>query len=113
MQSEIDKIVTKNRKSPQRYEEKTDKSRVPKKACYYPSPALTGLNLILTINISILYTNERMANLFKDPLIAAVNRPWNFNDVVVSAKSDNPVPNGCFKTCSDVRCLLCKYSNEG
>lgn len=31
-------------------------------------------------------------------------------DMVVGARLDNPLPNGGFKTCSDVRCLLCKHS---
>lgn len=116
MQSEIDEVVTKTGKPYSITKRKqTIKSRVPneKKACYYPLPALTSLNTILRINKPILYTYERMADLFKDPPIAAVNRQRNLNDVVVRAKFDTPVPNGCFKTCSDVICLLCKYSNNG
>lgn len=51
-----------------------------------------------------------MADLLKYPPVTAFNRPRNLNDVVVSARIDNPVPSGGFKTGSDPRCLLCKHN---
>ena len=53
-----------------------------------------------------------MAELFKDPPMAAFRRPRNLKDMVVRAKLDNPLPNGGFKTCSDTRCLMCKHSTD-
>jgi hypothetical protein len=50
-----------------------------------------------------------MAELFKDPPLAAFRRPRNLKDMVVRAKLDNPLPNGGFKTCSDARC---KHSTD-
>lgn len=110
VQSAIDEITTKDRKTLLQYKEKTDKSRVPLVTTYHP--ALKNLNTILKSNLPILYTNERMADLFKDPPMAAFKRPRNLKDMVVRARLDNPLPNGGFKTCSDTRCLLCKHSTN-
>ncbi|XP_052708956.1 uncharacterized protein LOC128183834 [Crassostrea angulata] len=110
VQSAIDEIITKDRKTLLQYKEKTDKSRVPLVTTYHP--ALKTLNSILRNNLPILYTNERMADLFNDPPMAAFKRPRNLKDMVVRARLDNPLPNGGFKTCSDARCLLCKHSTN-
>ncbi|XP_065938446.1 uncharacterized protein [Magallana gigas] len=81
-----------DRKTLLQYKEKTDKSRIPLVTTYHP--ALKNLNSILRNNLSILYTNERMADLFKDPPMAAFKRPRNLKDMVVRARLDNPMPNG-------------------
>lgn len=47
-------------------QEKKDYSRVLLVTTYHP--ALKNLNCILKINLPILYANERMADLSKDPL---------------------------------------------
>ncbi|XP_052680295.1 uncharacterized protein LOC128161092 [Crassostrea angulata] len=110
VQSAIDEITTKDRKTLLQYKEKTDKSRVPLVTTYHL--ALKNLNSMLRNNLPILYTNERMADLFKDPPMAAFKRPRNLKDMVVRARLDNPLTNGGFKTCSDTRCLLCKHSTN-
>ena len=110
VQSAIDEITTKDRQTLLQYKEKKDNSRVPLVTTYHP--VLKNLNSILRKNLPILHTNERMAELFKDPPMAAFRRPRNLKDMVVRAKLDNPLPNGGFKTCSDTRCLMCKHSTD-
>lgn len=80
--------------------------------CYYLSSALKNLNSILRNNVPFLYTNECMADLFKDPPMATFKRPRNLKGMVVRAILENPLPNGGFKTCSDARCFLCKHSTN-
>lgn len=53
-----------------------------------------------------------MADLFKDPPMAAFKRQRNLKDMVVRGRLYNPLPNSGFKTCSDARCLLCKHSTN-
>lgn len=60
----------------------------------------------------IIYTNERMADLFKDPRVAAFKRPRNLKNMVERARLDNPLLNGGFKICSDARFLLCKHNTN-
>jgi hypothetical protein len=59
-----------------------------------------------------LHTNTRMADVFKDPPMAYFRRPRNLKDMVVRTRLDNPLPNGGFKTCMDLRCQLCRYSSD-
>lgn len=66
------------------------------------------LNIILRNNMSILYTNERMADLFKGPPMAGFE---HIEDKIMRVRLDNLLPNG-FKTCSDARRLLCKQSTN-
>ncbi|XP_065925150.1 uncharacterized protein [Magallana gigas] len=87
IQSAINKITTKDSKTILQYKEKTDKSRVPLVTTYHP--ALKNINSILRDNLPILYTNERMADLFKDPPMGAFKRPRNLKDMVVRARLDN------------------------
>lgn len=95
VQSANDKIITIERKTPLQYKEKTDKSRVPLFITYHP--ALNNRNNILRNNLPILYINERMADLFKDPPMTAFKRPKNFKVMVVRARIDNLLPNGGLK----------------
>lgn len=83
VKSEIYEIVTKDWKTLLQYKEKTYKNRVPLVTTYYP--ALKNLNSILRDNLPIVYTNEKMADLFKDPPMATLQRPRNIKDMVVRA----------------------------
>lgn len=59
-------------------------------------------------NLPILY--ERLADLFKDPSMAAFKRTGNSKDMVIRAILDNSFLNVGFKTCSPTWCLLCMHS---
>lgn len=59
--------------------------------------------------MSILYTNDRMADIFKDPPMVAFKPPRNLKDMVARGRFGNTLLSGGFKTCSDTRCLLCKF----
>lgn len=85
---------------------KQDKNRAPLVTTYYP--ALKNLNSILRDNLPIVYSNEKMADLFKDPPMATLKRPRNIKDMVVRARLENRLLNGGFKTCSDFPNLLIK-----
>ena len=51
-----------------------------------------------------------MAKVFKDPPMAAFRRPRNLKDIIIRTRLDNPLPIGGFTTCTDKRCLMCKFS---
>lgn len=72
MQSATDEVDTNDRDTLLQCEEKT-LTRVPLVTTYHP--VLRNLNMILRNNLSILYTNERMADLLKDQPMAAFKRP--------------------------------------
>ena len=44
--------------------------------------------------------------------MASFRRPRNLKDMVVRTRLDNPLLNGGFKTCTDLRCQLCRYSSD-
>lgn len=50
-----------------------------------------------------------MADLFKDPPMVAFKPPRNLKDMVARGRFGNTLLSGGFKTCSDTRCLLCKF----
>lgn len=106
VQSAIDEIVTNAFCNTKRKRTK----QVPHVTTY--CPIFKNLNSILTNNLPILYTNKRMANLFKLQPMTVFKRPMNLQDMVVRARLDNPLPNGGSKTCSDARCVLCNHSTN-
>lgn len=63
-----DKNITKDRKTPMQYKEKTDKCWVPLVITYHP--ALKNLNSILRSNLLILYTNERTRRKIDENIIS-------------------------------------------
>lgn len=42
-----------------------------------------------------------MADLFKNPPMAAFKRPRKLKDMIMRARLDDPLPNDGLKTCSD------------
>jgi hypothetical protein len=92
------------------YKEKAHTDRVPLVTTYHP--VLKDLSSILKKHLHILHNNTSMANVLKDPPMASFIRPRNWNDMVVRARLDNPLPIGGFKTCTDLRCQLCRYSSD-
>lgn len=50
-----------------------------------------------------------MADLFKDHPMVAFKPPRNLKDMVARGRFGNTLLSGGFKTCSDTRCLLCKF----
>lgn len=44
---------------------------------------LTGLTAVLKKNLPILYSNDNMVEVFKNPLMAAFKRPRNLRNMVV------------------------------
>lgn len=110
VQSAIDELSSKDRNTLLQYKEREKSSRVPLVTTFHP--VLKSLNAILRRHLPVLYNNERMATVFKEPPMAAFRRPRNLKDMVVRARLDNPLPNGGFRTCSDKRCLLCKHSED-
>jgi hypothetical protein len=54
--------------------------------------------------------NESRARVFKNPPMAAFRRPRNLKDIIIRTRLDNPLPIGGFTTCTDKRCLMCKFS---
>ena len=110
VQTAIDEISNKDRKTLLRYKTRTESNRVPLVTTYHP--VLKDLNNILRKNLPILHKNEKMAKVFKEPPMVSFRRPRNLKDMVVRTRLDNPLPLASFKTCHDNRCLLCKHSNE-
>lgn len=78
--------------------------RVKKTPSWHEHP-VHRFNSILRNILPILYTYERMADLFKNPSLAAIKRPGNLKDMVVRAILDNPLLNGGFKKNSET-CML-------
>jgi hypothetical protein len=54
----------------------------------------------------------RMADVFKDPPMTSFRRPRKLKGMVVRTRLDNPLPNGRFKTCTDLRCQLWRCSSD-
>jgi hypothetical protein len=73
---------------------------------------LKDLGRILRKHLPILRTKARMADVFKDPSMASFRRPRNLKDMVVKTRLDYPLPNGGFKTCTELRCQLCRNSSD-
>lgn len=48
----------------------------------------------------------------KEETMAAFKCHGNIKNIVVKTKLKNPLPCGCFKTCSDTRCLLWKQNSD-
>ena len=107
VQTAIDELSKTDRNSLLLYNRKEEGNRVPLVTTFHP--ALKNLNTILKSHLPILYNNERMARVFKDPPMAAFRQPRNLKDILVGTRLDNPLPNGGFTKCSDKRCLLCKF----
>lgn len=80
MQSAVDEIIFEDIDTLLQYKHKTDKNRVLLATTCHP--VLKNLNR--RNNQPILYTNERMADLFKNRPIAAFKRPRNLKDIVLS-----------------------------
>lgn len=66
-----------------------------------------SLNAVLKKNLSILYSNDKMVEVFeKKKPMAAFRRPRNLvKGIVVRTKLKNSLPNVGFKICSDTRYL--------
>jgi hypothetical protein len=77
-------IASKNRETLWQYKEKKDSSRVPLVTIYYH--ILMNLKSILRENLSILHDNGRIAELFRDPFMAAFRRPRNLKNMAMGAK---------------------------
>ena len=110
VQNAIDDLAKEDRLSLLKYKPKNEENKVPFVTTYHP--VLRGLNAVLKKNLPILYSNDKMVEVFKNPPMAAFKRPRNLKDMVVRTKLKNPLPNGGFRTCSDTRCLLCKHSSD-
>ena len=110
VQAAINEVSNQDRQSLLQYKERSSGDRVPMITTYHS--VLKDLNTILKKHIPILYANKRMADVFKEPPMAAFRRPRNLKDMVVRTKLKNPLPNGGFKTCSDKRCLMCKHTSS-
>jgi hypothetical protein len=48
---------------------------------------------------------------FRDPAMTSFRRPRNLKDNMVRTRLDNPLPNGGFKTCTNLKYQLYKYSS--
>ena len=110
VQCAIDEMSQQDRQELLQYNVKPHNDRVPMVTTYHP--ALRDLNGILRKHLPILHANKRLADVFKDPPMASFRRPRNLKDMVVRTRLDNPLPNGGFKTCSNLRCQLCQYSSD-
>lgn len=62
----------------------------------------------LLILLESLNNFKTFSNSFHNSIDFTVNISIS-KDMVVGARLDNPLPNGGFKTCSDVRSLFCKH----
>lgn len=90
--------------------EKADKSWVLLNTTSHP--VLKNIKDILRNNLHILYINGIMAGLFKDTPMTSFIHQKNLKDMVIRPILDNSLLNGGFKTCSDSRCFLYKYSTK-
>jgi hypothetical protein len=73
VQAAIDEMFNTDRNSLLSYKRKEEGSRVPLVTTYHH--ALKNINTILKSHLAILYNNERMAKVFKDPPMGAFRRP--------------------------------------
>lgn len=94
----IDEITTKNMETLLRYIEKIDHSRVSLVTAYHP--VLKHIDRQHPKKeLTILYRNEKMTDLFNDPQMAAYIKPLkNIKaQYLVRARLDNSLPNGGLK----------------
>lgn len=68
---------------------KIDKSMVSLVTTYYP--VFKNLNSVFKKNLPILYTNERISDLFTDPPMAALKRRRKLNVKLVKSKIRQPI----------------------
>ena len=69
---------------------------------------LKDLNIVLKKHIPILHANRRMADVLKQPPMAAFRRPRNLKDAVVRTKLENPL----LQTKDDIHVLLAPISKN-
>ena len=97
--------------SPSIQREKPNK-RVPFVVTYHPS--LGNLSSFLHKHLPTLHSSEKMKKVFPEPPVVSFKKPKNLKDHLVRSRLDSKTSGGggggSFKTCSDKRCQLCRYT---
>lgn len=110
----IGEITTKNMETLLRYIEKIDHSRVSLVTAYHP--VLKHIDWQHPKKeLPILYRNEKMTDLFNDPQMAAyIYQTSEEHQGTVLSESEirQLITQRWLKTCSEVRCRLCKNSTD-
>jgi hypothetical protein len=107
-----DDMKQRDRQSLPQYRERYLKDSVPLVTTYHPVLKDLNSTYILRRHLTTLCRNPRMVDVFKDPPMSSLRRPRNLKGMVMRTRLNNPLPNGGFKTCTDLRCQLCKYSSD-